>query len=575
MAHDGIPAEHGHGQVMRETSHNALLTVKDETNDVKSSEWRPCVTLRGNTYYAATTVEKDFFRRREVVVDDVTLRDAAYSDVKASDVVCEEVYYLSRTKWLYVFHSSQKAVYSSQQFVDTKSQRKLYWQYVAEHPVHIERFTAEWLPEAHTMALVFLKWCSFEALNSSTAKIPFPLKNSQGLANILGSLAEKTESNARPHNTDTDIIPTNVAGADALQEEAQAGVRSGPESPELPSDATGVGPPPESDVQGEDNSHEQIPPPPEEKDSNDEKPMKMESADEAALSVEADLERYQLRLTLIANVLAEKCKLLLLDRNLYAQSSLPKDSQQSALDFSKETDQRLKSSKFLDVLFGILDFASLGAFLRYLSRLEEVRRPILTDNQWRDHILRLVKEWEGFNLISTVLLSASAGILALENLGSAARTAILISILSSFGSITTGLYCISMYQLRAPDSRDSAGRTNSLTVFRYNQFTLMHKGIALILGLPMAFLVWSLVSFMVGILSFNFLGTKTSGTFANVAYGIVSVAAVVFSLILLALYGLSRLWTSQHHRGLSTAIRRRYMAIRQHWRPLPDTNVAP
>lgn len=51
---------------------------------------------------------------------------------------------------------------------------------------------------------------------------------------------------------------------------------------------------------------------------------------------------------------------------------------------------------------------SLGSFLRYLNRLEEVRAPILTDDQWRDHILRLVKEWEEFNLIVSLKTSSSA-----------------------------------------------------------------------------------------------------------------------------------------------------------------------
>jgi len=157
-------------------------------------------------------------------------------------------------------------------------------------------------------------------------------------------------------------------------------------------------------------------------------------------------ENCKLRTALVAKVLAEKY------------------SQQGAVDGSTETGRPLKPSKALDVLFWTVDVASLGSFLRYLNRLEEVRAPILTDDQWRDHILRLVKEWEEFNLISTVLLSASAGILALENIGGVPRTAILISILSSFGSVTTGLYCISMYQLRAPDSRDSLDRANALTI---------------------------------------------------------------------------------------------------------------
>ncbi|KAJ7148865.1 hypothetical protein C8R46DRAFT_1230934 [Mycena filopes] len=169
---------------------------------------------------------------------------------------------------------------------------------------------------------------------------------------------------------------------------------------------------------------------------------------------------------------------------------------------------------------------------------------MLTDDQWRDHILRLVKEWEEFNLISTVLLSASAGILALENIGGVPRTAILISILASFGSVTTGLYCISMYQLRAPNQRDSPERTHSSIIFYYNHYTLTHKGIALVLGLPMAFLVWSLISFMVGILSFNIVGTEISGHVSGAAYAVVAVAGAIVFLIAAAFYSLSRLWGS-------------------------------
>jgi hypothetical protein len=75
------------------------------------------------------------------------------------------------------------------------------------------------------------------------------------------------------------------------------------------------------------------------------------------------------------------------------------DSQQGAVEAMSETNQPPKPSKVLDVLFGIVDVASLGSFIRYLNRLDEVRDTLLTDDQWRDHIVRLVKEWEEFNLI--------------------------------------------------------------------------------------------------------------------------------------------------------------------------------
>ncbi|KAJ7661485.1 hypothetical protein DFH06DRAFT_1192384, partial [Mycena polygramma] len=410
--------------------------------------------------------------------------DAAYSDVEASDVVCEEVYYLSKTTWLYVFHSSQSAFYFSRPFVDIKIQRKLYWQYIAAHPVHTEGPRAEWLPEAHDLALTFLKWCSFEKLTSPTAETP-----------ILSSLAEQPER-------DPGGASYEAASGRALSE-VQASARSSPQSYGLL-----------DEDEGEYASEN------EKRGSLDSDLLSEYSSTQPEL---ASRERYQLRVALIAKVLVAKY------------------SQQSSLDI-----QRPEPSNTFDGLFRILDFASLGAFSRYLNRLEEISAPSLTDDQWRNCFLRLVKEWEVELLV----------------------TAILLSILFSFGSVTTGLYCISMYQLRAPDHGHSIDRTNTL------DHPLMPKRIALILGLPMAFLVWSLGSFMVGILSYNFVGTDGSpGHIPNVAYAVVSVAAVVFFLVALAFYSLSRLWASGRDTGLLATIQNYYRNAIQHWRPLPPISL--
>ncbi|KAJ7499837.1 hypothetical protein FB451DRAFT_1206772 [Mycena latifolia] len=512
-----------------------------------TSHWRPFIKLDGSEYYARNiNVGRgdDSSLYSTLVVDDLRLQTTADDVAKTSNMYCEEIYFLRLEQWLIIFHSSQTAFYQSQQFVDIKTKRKLYWQYIATHPAHTKKSLAKWLPEAHRLALVYLKWCSFEALTSSVAKIPFPLKHSQELANILTSMYQQEEWNGPPQDTETSklMLEHGESPSVDLPEEAAASA----EAPSVEAEAAGISEPmdPVSAFAAEDAS---------EKDERESIEMVV---DEPVPDVEtAAQESCKLRTALIARVLTEKY------------------NQQGAVDSSRETDQPLKTSKALDVLFWVVDVASFGSFLRYLRRLEEVRATILTDDQWRDHILRLVKEWEEFNLISTVLLSASAGILALENIGGVPRTAILISILSSFGSVTTGLYCISMYQLRAPDSRDSVNRTNALTIFNYNQYTLKHKGIALILGLPMAFLVWSLVSFMVGILSFNIGGTETSGHVSSVAYAVVSVAAFVFLLIFVAFYSLSRLWGTGHGHGLLKNIRRRYTTLR-HWRPLPSKSEA-
>ncbi|KAJ7124530.1 hypothetical protein C8R44DRAFT_875548 [Mycena epipterygia] len=458
----------------------------------------------------------------------------------------EELYFFRTDQWLIIFHSSQTAFYSTQQSVDIRTKRKLYWQYIATHPAHTGRSLAKWLPEAQKLALVYLKWCSFEALTSSTAKVPFPLKHSQDLANILRSLSEQTED-VHPGDREPSI-PKLRHG------ESRADLERFPKETVASAEALPVDIPEAGSSQPMDD----VVPYAEDVSEKEERDSMEMAAEHQVPNVEtAAQESCKLRTALIAKVLAEKY------------------NQQGAVDNSTDVDQPLKTSKALDVLFWIVDVTSFGSFLRYLNRLEEVRATILTDDQWRDHILRLVKEWEEFNLISTVLLSASAGILALENIQGVPRTAILISILSSFGSVTTGLYCISMYQLRAPNSRESVDRTNALTIFNYNQYTLKHKSIALILGLPMAFLVWSLVSFMVGILSFNIVGTEnSSGHVSAVAYAVISVAAIVFLLIALAFYSLSRLWGAGRDHSLFKSIRRRYMDVVQNWRPLSSEKSA-
>ncbi|KAJ7794436.1 hypothetical protein B0H13DRAFT_2171324 [Mycena leptocephala] len=486
---------------MPETSKERHYPV--EPAERNEGDWVPCERLDGSQYHVKMRAgDEPSSLLCTLVVDDWRQKPTADNKSNSlSSSSCEEAYFRGEDEWLLIIHSSQTAWYLVQhKEADMKTKQKLYWTYISTHPAHAERSMAGWMATAHKQALVYLKWCSFEALTSSTAKTPFPLKHSQDIANLLRSLPEDSA------DAET-LAASEVLAVDTQASSSQAADRRL-------------------------HSHGKAP--------------------EVSAAESAARESYKLQKTLIAKVLAAKY------------------SQQGAVDASSETNRPAKPSKALDALFWIVDFASLGSFLRYLRRLEEVRDTLLTDDQWRDHIWRLVKEWEEFNLISTVLLSASAGILALNNIGGVPRTAILISILSAFGSITTGLYCISMYQPRAPNSRDSVDRTNAMDVFQYTQYTLTHKGIALVLGLPMAFLVWSLASFMVGIIAFNIVGTETSGHVSPLAYAVVSVAAAVFLLIALAFYSLSRLWGSRQGGTLLGTIREHYMKVIRHWRPLNE-----
>lgn len=90
----------------------------------------------------------------------------------------------------------------------------------------------------------------------------------------------------------------------------------------------------------------------------------------------------------------------------------------------------------------------------------------------------------------------------------------------------------------------------------------------------MAFLVWSLVSFMVGIISFNIIGTESSGHVSAVAYAVVAVAVIVFLLIALAFYSLSRLWGSGQGLDLLGTIRKQYVKVVHRRRDLAEKSSA-
>ncbi|KAJ7465105.1 hypothetical protein FB451DRAFT_1561513 [Mycena latifolia] len=87
--------------------------------------------------------------------------------------------------------------------------------------------------------------------------------------------------------------------------------------------------------------------------------------------------------------------------------------------------------------------------------------------------------------------------------------------------------------------------TRKKTQFAYNHYALSQPQIAFVLGLPMALLVWALVSFLVGILAFAILDAELNHRIRNVAFIIVAVARVVLSLVLLAMWHLSKIWATE------------------------------
>ena len=149
------------------------------------------------------------------------------------------------------------------------------------------------------------------------------------------------------------------------------------------------------------------------------------------------------------------------------------------------------------------------------------------------------------------------------------RSAILISILSALGSLVAGLFCASKYQshtsedeaFRSPTS-DYAVRplpalpiTYSLLILpvqeNYRKNLLGHQFqrrmyYAIVLSLPAVLLLWSMISFTVAIVAFNFSGSRI---ISHASQAVVSLWAVILIMSAFVVLGVEFAWSSSGRSG--------------------------
>jgi len=188
--------------------------------------------------------------------------------------------------------------------------------------------------------------------------------------------------------------------------------------------------------------------------------------------------------------------------------------------------------------FYFLTVLCLFAPRRYFKIILEVDSLFLTGDEWRSHVQKLADDWSAFNLLSTVILAAAVSYLSVQDLGPVATIAVLISILGALGSVLAGLYCLAYYRTYTPE----VDSTNITDADRYSGNLTDHgknrpKYFAIILSLPEVFLVWSIVSFTVTTLAFNFgkANQPTPGGSFGIL-GVLIVVAVGFGLVIFALW---------------------------------------
>ncbi|KAH9172700.1 hypothetical protein EDB89DRAFT_2069374 [Lactarius sanguifluus] len=151
-------------------------------------------------------------------------------------------------------------------------------------------------------------------------------------------------------------------------------------------------------------------------------------------------------------------------------------------------------------------------FLAPEVHLQEIEKlwtdEIIIDTAWKSFIPKLLEEWQELMLLSTVMLSANVGFLAIPgvvvNITTPAQIASYMSMEASVGSIVIGLLLVR--HNRSRQKEDPAGAATYLTQYTHRRFGL--EPMAILYSLPWALLM--MVMFFIALLLVFFRSSDLS-----------------------------------------------------------------
>ncbi|OCH90690.1 hypothetical protein OBBRIDRAFT_581861 [Obba rivulosa] len=210
-----------------------------------------------------------------------------------------------------------------------------------------------------------------------------------------------------------------------------------------------------------------------------------------------------------------------------------------------EIDMHLSTGSRVFLAF-LTNVVFLGIPNTYLEHVQgaSVFRGRLSSMQenWESFTKQLIQEYSDFILVSTVLLSATMGMLAVPNVEQTTKVFALISIFASLGSIAIGVFFTWRHQRheQMPEANTFAYIHNA----KNNALGL--PGHAILLSLPPVLLVWSLIAFTIAVVAYT-LETVTGGAKTDVASTWITVVVfiLVCGAVFAGLYTFTIIWKWQ------------------------------
>ncbi|KDQ10161.1 hypothetical protein BOTBODRAFT_147845 [Botryobasidium botryosum FD-172 SS1] len=149
----------------------------------------------------------------------------------------------------------------------------------------------------------------------------------------------------------------------------------------------------------------------------------------------------------------------------------------------------------MGLFFGV-PFSYIHHFHPLLDKSNQT--DILWERWWEEYSKRIVQEWTDFNLVAAVLVSATIAFLDVQGIDDASRVGLLISVMCALGCLINGLFLIWRHRAHR---RDPGWYVVSVQ-YRHGPYA-----VAILLSLPLVFLIWAILTFAFSVLCFSFRGS--------------------------------------------------------------------
>lgn len=169
------------------------------------------------------------------------------------------------------------------------------------------------------------------------------------------------------------------------------------------------------------------------------------------------------------------------------------------------------------------------------AHLDDLRRvwvdKCLNSPRWKDYNTKLMTEWTGITIYSTVMLAVDVSFLAVPNVNISTSQSIgiiatYLSIILITGSLVVSVLLVRQNQRYGCESADKAGDF----LFSMTDTFFGDKGLATVNSLPYAMLMWGMIYFSIALL-YNVFKFTTTAMLASVVSGCVAVTMFILWFI--------------------------------------------